>query len=158
MSLTVWEFVRCILKSVLWVSLNLIYGLAPVLSILYLGSLNLRTDSGHITNEELMKLVRECSILFIFCVTMGGATIDILFSKFKMRKGAIALLVVLSIVPLLLICIPYVFLVFDKNDNHTFNNLISLQNWFIAYCTLYCVVSKTVFFIKEETNHVRSSF
>lgn len=158
MNITVQEFVRCVLKSILWIALNLMYGLAPLLSVLYFGSLNLRTDSGEITNEELANLVKSCSILFIFCVVTGAVTIDFLFSRFKMRKGAIALLLGLSIVPLLLICMAYVFLVFDKNDHHTFNNLISLQNWFILYCTLYCVISKTVFFIKEETHHVRSSF
>ncbi len=156
MNLTIWDFIKSILKSILWIFLNLFYGLAPILIILYQGSLDLRKDASSIAQHELTTLIKECSILFIFCVMMGAVTIDFLFSKVKMTKVGSAMLIALSIIPLLLICIPYAFIVFDNEQAHTFNNLMSLTNWFVAYCILYCIISKTIFFIKEEYYDRRS--
>ncbi len=143
-------FIKCLLKSGLWLCLNLFYGLAPILVIKYLGSLHLRSDSDEVSQEEIKKLVQECSILFILCVVMGAVTIDFLFSRIKMSKIASGLMIALSVIPLFLIGMPYAFLVFDKDGVHTFNNLIKFQNWFTVYCVLYCIIGKSVLFIKEE--------
>ncbi len=152
MNLTLTEFLKCVGSSILWLILNLLYGLFPLLLLEYVGSIALDSNSSNVSKEELNNLIRECSILFVCCVIMGAATIDLLFARGRMNKTIVFILCFLSFAPLVLVAITYIVLILNKNNDHNFNNLMSFQTVAIWYSCIFCVVTKSYLFINEEKN------
>lgn len=155
MNLTFNDLCNSAAKAILWLLINMLYGLFPFLLLKYMSSLSLNQETTEASKEEITNHLRNGSILFACCVIMGAALVDLIFSRSKISKGMVFVVTFFSIVPLVPVAITFITLVLDKNNNQNFNNLMSYQKLVIWYSCIFCFLTKTYLFTKEGKHHVR---
>lgn len=155
MNLTIGDVISSAAKAILWLFINMIYGLFPFLLLKYVSSLSLNQETTNASKEEITNQLRNGSILFACCVIMGAALVDLIFTRSKISKGMIFAATFFSIVPLVPVAITFITLVLDKNNTHNFNNLMSYQTLVIWYSCLFCFFTKSYLFTQEGKHHVR---
>jgi hypothetical protein len=147
---------EALLKSIgmafAWLLLNTIFGCIPFGIIKFLGIMQIDPKALSISEHELEKLVKECAVLFVFCVIMIAVMLDFFFSKLSLQKWHSGALTMFALLPMVLVGLVYGHIVFGSGAMKNFENLLVFQSVLIVYSVIYCMLSKTIFFYKEYTN------
>lgn len=145
-----------ILKSIgmafAWLLLNTAFGCIPFAIIKFLGIMQIDSKALSISDHELENLIKECAVLFVFCVIMIAVMLDFYFSKLALHKWFSGALTICALLPMVLVGLVYGHIVFGSGPMKNFENLLTFQSVLIIYSLIYCMFSKTIFFYKEYTH------
>jgi len=136
-------------KAMLWFLLNMIFVSAPFWIIGILTAFAFNEKTKEIIDKEFSKLLKDCTISFVLCALIGATMVDFIFSKAIIGKKLSFIIAWFTFLPLLIVTIPYSFLMCDKSDNNDFHTLMNFQFGMIGYTFIYCTLVKTILFRRE---------
>lgn len=134
------------IKSFKWLLGNAVIGLSPLLFMLAIKIISER----NICDEEIEHLISDGVILFVCCAIMGSILIDFILGGHKLSSGVKILVVYLPLLILAFLLLDY-FLMTQRMTTNTFHLSTPVSKFVILFSFVYCIFSKTVLYMKEDT-------
>lgn len=139
-------------KAFTWCSLNVLFGLLPLLLLLMLASMTIDPKEADAYKERIAhSTFRECAVMFFFCAIMGAALVDFVLSKVRPATNLTSFAINVS--PLgMLILVTVLFVGGNHGDPARINFDLygQFQTVIIVFSSLYCLIVKTYLYLKEK--------
>jgi len=137
-------------KTAWWWFGNMIFGLAPILMALSLGSLNLPDEAEKKAKEALLDLIKEGTINLFFLAVVGAIAVDIMLARKQFRGDFPWKMLTIAIIFTGGVGYIYSVYLLNGDDDHRFGNnfWLTIIIAFIAFC--YCSIGKITLFLKEK--------
>lgn len=139
-------------KTLLWALANACFGLAPFMVVGFLIFVGLNNEATKRATHEFFHIINDGSLVFFFSALVGAVAIDLFFARKKLQDNMAFVICSIIFAILLVACVIIVYLVllFTSTNEHVFSGLPRFQQVVAIMSVIFCILAKTILFLKEE--------